>query len=87
VNLIVFLIVLIAGGYIVGGLARWALPGPDPMPWYSTVALGIGGSIVGGFIGAAIVGRPGGLIFAFIGAVILLGLYRKYVQHRPVFRA
>jgi uncharacterized membrane protein YeaQ/YmgE (transglycosylase-associated protein family) len=87
VNLIVFLIILIAGGYIVGGLARWALPGPDPMPWYSTVALGIGGSIVGGFIGAAIVGRPGGLIFAFIGAVILLGLYRKYVQHRPVFRA
>ncbi|MHB8641695.1 MAG: GlsB/YeaQ/YmgE family stress response membrane protein [Gaiellaceae bacterium] len=86
-NLIVFLIVLIAGGYIVGGLARFALPGPDPMPWYSTVALGIGGSIVGGFIGAAIVGRPGGLFFALVGAVLLLGLYRKYVQHRPVFRA
>ena len=41
-----WIVVLIAGGFIVGGLARWALPGPDPMPWYATIALGIGGSIV-----------------------------------------
>ena len=77
-----FLIVLVAGGYIVGGLARWALPGPDPMPWYATVALGIGGSIVGGIVARVLIGTAGGFFFAFLGAVILLYLYRRFAQGR-----
>jgi uncharacterized membrane protein YeaQ/YmgE (transglycosylase-associated protein family) len=82
VSWLVFLIVLVAGGYIVGGLARWALPGPDPMPWYATVALGIGGSIVGGIIARVLIGTAGGFFFAFLGAVILLYLYRRFAQGR-----
>jgi hypothetical protein len=30
---IALLIYLIVGGFVVGGLARLAVPGPDPMPW------------------------------------------------------
>lgn len=86
-SLLVFLILIAVFGYVVGGLARWALPGPDPMPWYSTIALGIGGSIVGGLILRILVGSALGFLGAFSGSVLLLGLYRKYVQHRPVFRA
>jgi uncharacterized membrane protein YeaQ/YmgE (transglycosylase-associated protein family) len=82
VSWLVFLIVLVAGGYIVGGLARWALPGPDPMPWYATVALGIGGSIVGGIIARVLIGTAGGFFFAFLGAVILLYFYRRFAQGR-----
>jgi len=39
---LIFIIGLIVWGFIVGGLARLALPGPDPMPWYATIGLGLG---------------------------------------------
>ena len=79
-----FLIVLVVGGYIVGGLARWALPGPDPMPWYATAALGIGGSIVGGVIFNILFRTSLGFLGAFIGAVLLLYLYRRFAQGRAL---
>jgi uncharacterized membrane protein YeaQ/YmgE (transglycosylase-associated protein family) len=72
------------GGFIVGGLARLALPGPDPMPWYATIALGLGGSIVGGIVARILIGTGGGFVFAFLGAVLLLYLYRRFVQHRGI---
>ena len=85
--MLVVILVAAAWGFVVGALARFALPGPDPMAWWQTILLGLGGSVVGGVIGRVLLGTPGGLIFAFGGSVLLLGLYRKYVQHRPVFRA
>jgi uncharacterized membrane protein YeaQ/YmgE (transglycosylase-associated protein family) len=84
VSWLVFLIVLVVGGYIVGGLARWALPGPDPMPWYATAGLGIGGSIVGGVIFNILFRTSLGFLGAFIGAVLLLYLYRRLAQGRAL---
>jgi len=79
---LLFIVLAIVGGFIVGGLARWALPGPDPMPWYATVALGLGGSLIGGVIARLVIGTYGGFLFAFVGAVLLLYVYRRFVQHR-----
>jgi uncharacterized membrane protein YeaQ/YmgE (transglycosylase-associated protein family) len=84
---LLFLLLLVVFGFVVGGLARFALPGPDPMPWYATIGLGLAGMFVGGIIARLVIGTAGGFIFAFIGALLLLALYRKYVQKRPVFRA
>ena len=67
-----------------GGLARLALPGPDPMPWYATVVLGIGGAALGGIITHILFGTAPGFVFAFLGAVILLYVYRRVVQHRGI---
>ena len=75
---------MLVWGFVVGGLARLALPGPDPMPWYATVALGIGGSALGGIIARILIGTAGGFIFALLGAVLLLYLYRRFVQHRGI---
>ena len=77
-----FIIGLVVWGFIVGALARLALPGPDPMPWYATIGLGLGGSLLGGIIARVLLGTAGGLIFAFLGAVLLLYLYRRFVQGR-----
>ena len=52
------------------------------MPWYATVGLGIGGSALGGIIARILFGTAGGFIFAFLGAVLLLYLYRRFIQHR-----
>ena len=48
--MLIFIIGLIVWGFIVGALARLSLPGPDPMPWYATIGLGLGGSIIGGIL-------------------------------------
>ena len=44
-GLIIYLLVI---GVIAGYLARLLVPGPDPMGFWATAALGIIGSFVGG---------------------------------------
>jgi uncharacterized membrane protein YeaQ/YmgE (transglycosylase-associated protein family) len=77
-----FILALILGGLVIGALARLALPGPDPMGIPATIGLGLGGSLIGGIIGRVVFGRPGGLILALLGAILLLYLYRRFVQRR-----
>ena len=81
---LVFLVVVFVFGLAIGGLARLAVPGPDPMPIWATAALGIGGSILGGVITRILFNTGVSLFFAFLGAVLLLILYRHFVQHRPL---
>ena len=81
---IALLIWLIVGGFVVGGLARLAVPGPDPMPWWATILLGVAGIWLGGLLGWLILGRPTGFILSLLGAVFLLIAYRKLVQKRPL---
>jgi uncharacterized membrane protein YeaQ/YmgE (transglycosylase-associated protein family) len=80
-----FILFLLVWGFIIGGLARLAVPGPDPMPIWMTIALGLTGSILGGAVGQLLFGNPGGLTLALLCAVLLLIAYRHYVQHRPVW--
>jgi uncharacterized membrane protein YeaQ/YmgE (transglycosylase-associated protein family) len=83
--MLLFILILVIWGFIVGGLARLALPGPDPMPWYATLGLGLGGSLVGGIIARILFGGyGGGLMFAVLGAVLLLYLYRRFAQGRGI---
>ena len=48
--MIAYLIALAIGGLITGGLARLALPGPDPMSLLQTMFVGIGGFFIAGLI-------------------------------------
>ena len=66
------------GGLMTGALARWLLPGPDPMSWMATIGYGIGGSILGGFA-ARLVGLPRGFSFvlAVAGAAFLIWFFRR----------
>jgi uncharacterized membrane protein YeaQ/YmgE (transglycosylase-associated protein family) len=80
-----FIIFLLAWGFVVGGLARLAVPGPDPMPWWMTIGLGLAGSIVGGVVGKVLFGYPGGFPLALFSAVLLLIAYRHFVQRRPIW--
>jgi uncharacterized membrane protein YeaQ/YmgE (transglycosylase-associated protein family) len=73
-------------GFITGSLARLAVPGPDPMPIWLTVAIGLVGSGAGGGIAIALWGHgtQGIGIFSFLGAVLLVVAYRSFVQKRPI---
>jgi uncharacterized membrane protein YeaQ/YmgE (transglycosylase-associated protein family) len=85
-SLLVTLIVLLVGGLVIGALARLALPGPDPMSIPMTTVLGIAGSLIGGLVARIFLGTGGWLIFAVLGAMLLLYLHRRFVQERPLTR-
>jgi uncharacterized membrane protein YeaQ/YmgE (transglycosylase-associated protein family) len=82
-----FIVFLVLFGLVVGALARLALPGPDPMGIFATIGLGLAGSFVGGIIAHIFLGTGGGIIFAVLAATLLLYLYRRFVQHRPLTRS
>lgn len=78
---------VIVTAFITGALARLALPGPDPMPIWLTIAIGLVGSLIGGAIAWGIIGRDPAWISigGFLATVVLVGLYRHFVQRRPIF--
>jgi len=53
----------------------------------ATIGLGLGGSFVGGLVADIFIGRSGSIIFSLLGAILLLYLYRRFVQHRPLTRS
>jgi uncharacterized membrane protein YeaQ/YmgE (transglycosylase-associated protein family) len=78
------LLSIILTGLVVGALARFAVPGPDPMPIWLTILLGIAGSLLGGGLGFAMAGLLGALVGSVIAATVLLIAYRRFVQKRPI---
>jgi uncharacterized membrane protein YeaQ/YmgE (transglycosylase-associated protein family) len=81
------IIAIMVLGFITGGLARLAVPGPDPMPAWLTVAIGLAGSWGGGAIAAAIWGwdaTTGVSFLGFVAAILLVVAYRRFVQKRPI---
>ena len=67
-------------GLVVGIVAKLAVPGRDPGGLFLTMALGIVGALVGGYLGR-ILGLygpddPVGFLMALGGSILLLVLYR-----------
>ena len=72
-----YILLLILSGLIVGALGRLAIPGPNPMSIGMTIAIGIGGSLIAGLIGRALIGRPFGLVLSVLAAAGLVYLYER----------
>jgi uncharacterized membrane protein YeaQ/YmgE (transglycosylase-associated protein family) len=74
--------------FITGGLARFALPGPDPMPLWLTIAIGLIGTLAGTAIVLSIGGRKAASWSGLASFAVALGLvviYRRFVQKRPLW--
>jgi uncharacterized membrane protein YeaQ/YmgE (transglycosylase-associated protein family) len=76
-------------GLIAGVIARFLVPGPDPMGWIGTIVLGIIGSFVGGFLANLIFGgtlaiSPSGIVGSIIGAIIVLLIWRQVGGRRAM---
>ena len=52
-----FILYLLVIGLVAGFIARFLIPGPDPMSILGTIVLGIVGSFIGGFLGWALFGK------------------------------
>ncbi len=75
-------------GLIVGIIAKFLMPGRDPGGFIVTIALGIVGALLGGFLGRAMgfygPSEGAGWLVSILGAVILLALYRLMARPRQV---
>ncbi|MFD1710849.1 GlsB/YeaQ/YmgE family stress response membrane protein [Ottowia sp. GY511] len=73
------IIITIVVGFIVGLIARAIMPGNQSMGLIMTTILGIVGSLVASYGGAALglypAGSPMGWIASIIGAIIVLFIY------------
>jgi len=69
-------------GLIAGVIARWLMPGPDPMGWLGTIVLGIVGSLVGGTLlnllfGGGLELAASGILGSILRALIALWVWRR----------
>lgn len=79
------LLQLIIIGLIAGAIARFLVPGRDPMGCLGTILLGMVGSFIGGFLAFLIFDRnldegaiqPSGLLGSILGAIIALLVWRQ----------
>jgi len=75
-------------GLIVGALAKLVMPGRDPGGIIVTMLIGIAGSLLGGFIGRAMgfygPNQAAGFLMSFLGAIVLLALYRMIARRRAL---
>jgi len=75
-------------GLIVGVIAKLLMPGRDPGGFFITIALGIAGAFLGGFIGSVLgFGEVTGFnlhsfLLATGGSILLLVLYRVIKRER-----
>lgn len=85
------IIATIVIGLVVGLIARFLMPGRDPMGFILTALLGIVGAWLGAWLGTAMgmyqQGEPAGFLMSVVGAVVVLFIYRLIVgRSRPALR-
>lgn len=76
-------------GLVVGFLARLVLPGRQPIGFLWTIALGVAGSLIGGFLATEVLGIAdndefdfGSFLIAIGFSALLLWLYLRYFAER-----
>jgi uncharacterized membrane protein YeaQ/YmgE (transglycosylase-associated protein family) len=73
-------------GALAGAIAKFIMPGRDPGGCLITIALGIGGAVLAGFLGNKLgwyePGEGAGFLAAIIGAIIILFIYRLIAGRR-----
>ena len=75
-------------GLIAGALARFVMPGQQPLGVLLTIVLGVVGAVVGGFIGTQLgFGDISGfdmrsLLLAVVGGILVLVVYGAFARNR-----
>jgi uncharacterized membrane protein YeaQ/YmgE (transglycosylase-associated protein family) len=78
-DVIVYLIVLVLSGLVIGALGRLVLPGRDPMTIPQTILLGIAASLLAGLIWWLISGDRdgGGILLSVVVAAAIVYVIRR----------
>jgi uncharacterized membrane protein YeaQ/YmgE (transglycosylase-associated protein family) len=75
------IIFAIIGALIVGVLARFFYPGEIKLSWPLSIGLGFAGGLLGKTVSFVLgAGFAGGLITSILGAILLIFLYRQFLE-------
>jgi uncharacterized membrane protein YeaQ/YmgE (transglycosylase-associated protein family) len=80
------IILFLLFGLVVGVIARVLVPGKEPGGWLVSMLLGIGGAMLGGFLGRLMglygPGQRAGFVMSLIGAIVLVVGYHVVTMRR-----
>ena len=77
-SVIGYILVLFLVGLLVGGLARLALPGKDPLSIWWTAVVGVAGSFLAGLFWLLVSGRNGGgIVLSVAFATLIMYFIRR----------
>jgi uncharacterized membrane protein YeaQ/YmgE (transglycosylase-associated protein family) len=81
------ILAVVLTAFLTGALARFAVPGPDPMPWWLTVFIGLVGTLIAwGIVVGLGHGDPAWVgITGFLCSIGLVLAYRRFVQKRAIW--
>lgn len=78
-------------GIVVGTLARFVVPGREPGGLSTSLLLGVGGSLLGGFAGQVVglypAGQPAGFLMSLLVAISLVATHREITRGHRVSRS
>jgi uncharacterized membrane protein YeaQ/YmgE (transglycosylase-associated protein family) len=80
---LVFVLSALVGGLVVGLLGRLLLIGPDPMPWWETLAVGLAASLIANLVVRAAAGPSQAplVLTVFVATLLVYGV-RVYRARR-----
>ena len=77
-SILAYLIALLLSGLIVGALARFALPGKDPLTIWQTILVGWAGSFGAGLLSLLVFERNYvGITVSILGATVVMYFVRR----------
>ena len=76
-DLVVYLVLLLIWGLVIGLFARLALPGPDPLTLFQTSLVGVGGSVIAFVISLVLFGQIAGFLMCLVFSVGILYVIRR----------
>jgi uncharacterized membrane protein YeaQ/YmgE (transglycosylase-associated protein family) len=76
-DLIVYLVLLLLWGLVVGLFARLALPGPDPMSLFQTALVGVAGSFLAAIVSLWLFNHVAGFLLCLVFSVAIMYFIRR----------
>ena len=76
-NTIVFIVLMMVWGLIVGLFARLALPGRDPLSLFQTSMVGVAGSILAIIVSLVAFGQIAGFFLCLVFSVLIMYFIRR----------
>ena len=83
-DLIVYLLLAALSGLVIGALARFVLPGKDPMTIPQTILIGVAGTLAAGLVTYYVFDedRGPGFLLSLLFAVLIVFAVRKWRERR-----
>jgi len=76
-DLIVYIVLMLLWGLVVGAFARLALPGRDPLSLFQTALVGVGGSFLAGVVALTLFNRLAGFLLCLVFSALIMYFIRR----------